>query len=263
MVNITIYQSGDVTGDKGKIIAYEGQQYSDTITIVHPLFTGAEYFIEYKYSQTIYRDKLDANNRVKIKIEKAGYVKCQLLAIDILTGEILFKSKSWDMLVHNDFQLEPSHYPCDSYIHCAPLPPHHCNHDCHSNDKSIDSYEAYFKLLNELRNEEEIRHKEIQSIYEDIALIKNALNLNKPITSNIDANELIEENKYYGSMYSINIPEPNQEYVITVERHDNTILQYAAESDGDNIWFRSGIIDDDGSVVWTSWAPTITRVKEL
>ena len=105
MVNIVISQNGNVTGDKGKIIAYEGQKYSEVLNIVHPLIDGAKYYIEYKYADTILRNELDSNNNVSIQVFDAGYVQCKFVAIDLLSGDIVFKSKTWNLIVKQDLKI--------------------------------------------------------------------------------------------------------------------------------------------------------------
>ena len=76
MVNLVITQDRKVTGDNGKIIAYEGQEWSEVINIVHPQFPGCKYFIEYKYNNTIYKNELDSNGHVSLKVENSGYLNC-------------------------------------------------------------------------------------------------------------------------------------------------------------------------------------------
>ena len=270
MVNITIYQNGDVTGDKGRIIGYDDQKYSEPITIVHPLHTGAEYYIDYKYNQTVFRDKLDALGRVRLKIEKAGYLNCQCLAIDVLSGDVIWRSNSWNFIVNRVAKLEPSHYPCSSIIH-GPIPPncwnhsnypsaHHHHHHC--DDKSIDSYRAYYELLNELRNEEEIRYNETQALQEEIRKIKEALDIDNNQPSILDANEVVISGNYIAAVGSINFPVTEQECVLKVTTHGLHITQECTECDGDNVWYRTGEkINSD--YVWTEWAESITRVTEL
>ena len=90
MVNIVVSQNKTVTGDTGKIIAYEGEEYSEVINIVHPIYDDAIYYIEYKYDDTIYRNKLDSNGQVSIKVGNAGYVKCQFVVIGTIHGNVIF-----------------------------------------------------------------------------------------------------------------------------------------------------------------------------
>lgn len=270
MANITIHQTGVVTGDVGKIIAYKGQDYSEIITITHPIFKGCEYYLEYKYDQTIYRNKLNANNQVMIEIKDSGYAKCQLIACDIVTGNVLFRSKSWNLMIEEGLEIEPSHYPCSSFMHGSQVYKSHNNFyynhgECkHAHDnKSIDSYDAYYKLMTELRNEEEIRFRETQLIHEELIKIKEALNISDPVASILNANEQNIPGKYIAAIDSTNFPNNEQEFVLLVTTYNNNILQNAYEVDGDNTWYRSGVMDKEGKITWTPWAQNITRVEEL
>ena len=272
MVNITISQSGKVTGDKGKIVAYNNQRYSEPIRIVHPIFSGALYYIQYRYNQTIFTDQLDANGIVKLKIEHCGYLSCQFIARDVCTGNPIFTSSTWNFLVGDTLKTEPCHYPCPpDYISsgghhhfngCCPPPPPPSD----PYRDNFDSYDAYWKLKNELRNEEEIRFNETQSLMTEIEQIKDYINMSDPVPSKLDANELLEAGTYMANAESINFPAENQEYKVTVSNYGNnhSVLQNAAEVDSDNVWFRTGEYNDmTGEYDWTTWTPLITRVSEI
>ena len=257
MVNITIFQNGDVTGDNGRIIAYVGESYSQPICITHPLFSHiskeVEYIVEYKYNQTIYRSKLDANNIVRLKIEKAGYMKCQLIAIDLFTNETIFKSKTWNFLIQEKLKLEPSHYPCsiNEYYNG-----HNCYNEklksCDCNNDNVDTYEAYHKLLSELRNEEDIRFSEILSLKQDIIKIKEMLGMDQNAASYIDANAIINSGEYLASADSINFPKINQPYELIVTNKNGFITQQAFETTDSIASFRTGI-NSDGTTLWEPW----------
>lgn len=271
MVNITIFQSGQVTGDCGKIIAYEGQTNSEEIKVLHPSFAGAEYFIEYKYGYTIYRSKLDANDLVTLKIEQADVIQCQFIAVDIMTGNVVFKSKTWYFNINSQLKPNVSHYPCNphytlnhhdsiNYNHIAHS---HCNHNCNSQSAPDLTY-MYRQLEERLNNEQEIRYNELTSIKRDIELIKTALNINENISSIIDADLAIEPGTYNADVNSINFPEPNNEYALEVSKSDESnIRQEAYEKDSDNIWYRTGLITGTGEVIWANWAPLISRIVEI
>ncbi len=275
MVNITVHQTGEVTGDKGRLIGYEGQSLSEIITIVHPIFSGANYYIEYKYNNTIFRDVLDSNNRVSLKIEKDGYLTCQFIAVEINTGNILFKSCKWNFIIGSEQSLEPSHYPCSTFMngimnhHECIYENHHRHYNHHDDDKNIDSYKAYYELLNELRNEEAVRFNETQKLNEDIIKIKQLLNIDTPIASILDANELINSGEYIAGIGSKNLPNEDnlqtstQEFRLSIYKYNSTVSQQAFESDGDNIWYRIGNISADNSITWSEWAPHITRVNVI
>lgn len=253
MVNIVVSYNGDVTGDKGKIIAYEGQSYSEVINIIHPLFNGAKYYIEYKYDNTILRNEIDANNRVSIKIGRAGYVKCQFLAIDLINGDIVFKSKSWNLIIKEDLKIEESHYPCNSlghhYKHRPPMmiAPNVCNNN-------FNAYEAYAKLSQELSNEEDIRFNEIQAVRQELAEIRAFINMNDPIPSTLNANNIITPGKYNANAYSTGFPESNKEYDLDVSYYgDNNILQTAYEKESNNVYYRSTLAITSGEPEWNNW----------
>ena len=251
MVNLVISQSGQVTGDYGKLIAYAGQEYSEVINIIHPSFPGSEYYIEYKYNQTIYRNKLDSNGNVSIKVDKAGYVKCQFIALDIQTGDIVFKSNAWNLIIKEELKVEPSHYPCNSiYHHYKHRPPMNMTNNCSTD---FNSYEAYTKLSNELDNEEEIRFNEIQSVRQEIAKIKAHLNIDNSIPSKLDANECTIPGKYKASDSSSNFPEENKEWTLIVSTYgEDDILQHAYELNSTNVWYRNAIFVNN-DITWNTW----------
>lgn len=260
MINITVYQNKDVTGDNGKIIAYVGQTYSEEIRIIHPSFANAKYGIEYKYNQTIFTDWLDTNDRAKLKIEKAGYLTCQFIAIDMINGDVLFKSKPWRFLVEEVTMPEPSHYPCNSHIsghtswnHSNYYPPHKCE------GPDFNSYEAYYKLKAELDNESDVRFNEIKALSDDIILIKNALNIGDPVASVIDANELVSEGRYIATAASSNLPLDDQQYYIIVSVYNENIVQTAYTLDGTGVWYRTGI-KSNIDVTWTDWTKQVTTI---
>lgn len=186
MINIVVSHDKRVTGDVGKIAAYENQDYSEVIQITHPLFEGAKYFIEYKYLNTIYRNELDANGQVSIKIEKAGYAKCQLIAVDIVTKNIIFASDMWNLIVKEVSKIQPSHYPCDSHFHYTHRAPVQIiPGGCGMND--FNAYEAYSKLAHKLSNEEDIRFNEIQKLNQEIVALKEQIN--ELLNASPDSNE--------------------------------------------------------------------------
>lgn len=259
MVNIVVSQNMNVTGDKGKIIAYEGQGYSEVINIVHPSFPGAEYYIEYKYDNTILRNKLDSNGHVSIKVGRAGYVNCQFIAVNISDGDIVFASKTWSLIIKEALKIEESHYPCSSmghhYKHRPPVPIATPNGYCNPND--FNAYEAYAKLSNELSNEEDIRFNEIQNLRQEIADIKAYLGIDNAVRSKLDANECITPGTYKASAMSDNFPDPNKEkeYDLVVSYYgDENILQNAYEVGSDNVYYRSTIDITSGvPATWTDW----------
>lgn len=252
MVNIVVSYDGNVTGDKGKIIGYEGQRYSEVINIVHPLFNNAKYYIEYKYDNTILRNELDANNRVSIKTDEAGYVKCQFIAIDLLNGDIIFKSKSWNLIVKEDLKIEESHYPCNSehhYKHRYPIQiaPNSCNNH-------FNAFEAYTKLSQGLANEEDIRFDEMQSIRQELAEIKAFISMNDIVSSTLNANTILTPGKYNANKYSTGFPELNKEYTLDVSYYgDDNILQTAYEKETNNVYYRSALASTSEETEWNAW----------
>lgn len=276
MINITVYQSGDISGDSGKIVAYSDEKFTQPIKIVHPIYSNAMYYIEYKYNDTIYKNRLDDNGITRLRVENAGYLKCQFVACDILNGNVIFKSKSWNFIINEKFSTEPSHYPCSiidgtyySGHNCYQSISHgntcSCNHSSNNcNGENFDSYEAYYKLKSLLDNESDIRYNEIEQLKSDIVAIKQALNISNSnsISSVINADLIITSGEYAANIQSINFPEDGQEYTLVVTRHGNNIMQEAFEVDSDNIWFRTGFIEN-GVATWNSWAPLITRISEI
>lgn len=253
MVNIVVSQNGDVTGDKGKIIAYEGQEYSEVINIIHPLFDGVKYYIEYKYNNDILRNELDANNQVSIRVENAGYVKCQFIVIDLLNGHIIFKSKSWNLIIKEDLKIEESHYPCTSLgHHYKHRPPMHITPYYH--DDKFNAHEAFMKLSQELSNEEDVRFNEIQAIRQEISELKAYLNIEDAIASTLNANKIIIPGKYNANKRSNGFPENEKEYTLNVSYYgDDNILQMAYEKNSNNVYYRSTLSITFNEPEWNDW----------
>ena len=257
MVNITIFQNGEVTGDNGKIIAYVGEEYSQPIHIVHPLFSHIskeiEYYVEYKYNQTIYKNKLDENGVVRLKVENAGYMKCQLVAIDTFNTEIVFKSKTWNFIIQETLKVEPSHYPCSITEYYNGHKEYNATvqvNNCNCNNDSCNA--KYQKLIDELQNEEDIRFSEIVSLKSDIIKIKELLNIDQNTASYLNANEIINSGKYLANKDSINFPKTNQPYKLIVTNENGFITQQAFETTSNEVSFRSGITSN-GTTIWESW----------
>ena len=259
MLNIVVSQNGNVTGDKGKIIAYEGQLYSEVINIVHPLFPGATYYIEYKYDNTILRNELDASNHVSIKIENAGYIVCQFIAIDILTGDILFKSKQWSLIINEALKIEESHYPCHSvnhhYKHREPTIIAHSSHDCDNKcNNEFKMIENYKKLLDRISNEEDVRFNEMQSIRQELAEIKAAIGINDGFVSTLNADDILIVGTYNANTLSTGFPKKNMEYTLTVCYYDDeNVLQIAYEKNSNDTYYRSTLSNNAAGPVWNDW----------
>lgn len=266
MVNITISYDGVVTGDKGKIIGYEGEEFSEVFYIVHPTFSGTEDYIEYKYGNTIFRNKIDSSGQVSIKLGTAGYVKCQYLAIDIETGQIKFKSDYWTCVIKRSLKIQPSHYPCNSMGHVyndrrPQVVAGYYYDDCmctHGNSDSFNAFEAYKKLLDKIENESEIRTNLLNDVNADIAKIKEVLHINETIASKIDPNTLFVDGVYkveYNQEYVENLP--NQEstngYTITVINYGNdSVIQNAKEDNTNNLFVRT--IFNKLTDTWGEWS---------
>lgn len=251
MVNIVVSQNKNVTGDTGKIIAYEGSEYSEVINIVHPIFQGVQYFIEYKYDNTILRNELDSNNHVSIKVTGAGYVKCQFVALDLVTGDAVFKSNYWYFIVKESLKVEPSHYPCHSAHYYKHRPPMFvAGHHKPNNDENV--VETIAKLSVELSNEEDIRFNEIQSLRQEIAEIKAYVGIDDVYSSTLNADEIVTPGSYKASAQSTGFPETNKEYTLTVSLYgDESVLQHAYEIDSNNVYYRSTISSTD--IAWSEW----------
>lgn len=251
MVNLVVTQDRRVTGDNGKIIAYEGQDYSEVINIIHPQYPGCEYYIEYKYNNTIYKNKLDSNGHVSLKVERSGYLKCQFVVIDVATGNVEFSSYPWNLIVKESLKVEPDHYPCSSIHHLS-----HSHNHCGCNkpeDVDFNAYEAYGKLAQQIDNESEIRFNEIQSLNRDIAEIKKYLQLDDTTASKLDADLMINEGVWYANSMSTNFPESNKSYKLVVTKYNETnILQHAYELNSNNIYYRCSKVNNTEHI-WTEW----------
>lgn len=257
MVNLVITQDRKVTGDNGKIIAYEGQDWSEIINIIHPQYPGCKYFIEYKYNNTIYKNELDANGHVSLKVENSGYLKCQFLAINIANGDIEFSSYPWNLIIKESLKTEAEHYPCNSINHTYCHHHEHANKSCSCNsncdDDNFNAYEAYGKLKMAIENESDIRFNEMQNVINDIAEIKKYLHLDDTTASKIDADLMINEGIWYANNLSVNFPEQSKAYKLVVTKYnDINLLQHAYETNSTNIYYRSATISDD-NYVWNNW----------
>ena len=272
MVNITISYDGVVTGDKGKIIGYEGQEYSEVINIVHPTFSGTKDYIEYKYGNTIFRNEIDSSGQVSIKIGTSGYVKCQYLAIDISTGEIKFKSDYWNCIIKKGLKIQPSHFPCNAIGHRyhdrrpQVVAGYYYDDACgciHGNPDSFNAYEAYSKLYDMIENESDIRTNLLDDVNKDIAKIKEVLHINETIASKIDPNTLMIDGTYkveYNEEYESNLPDSNSRngYTIVVMSFgEDYILQNAKEDNTTNLYTRT--LEDKLMQTWTEWTLVTTN----
>lgn len=251
MVNLIITQDRKVTGDTGKIIAYVGQDYSETICIVHPIFPGCRYYIEYKYNNTIYKNELDENGHVSLKVENSGYLKCQFIAIDIESGNNVFSSYPWNLIIKESLQTETSHYPCNSINH---LYHHNHKHNFCDHDINFNAYEAFCKLKDSIDNESDIRFTELQLIRDDIMDIKKYLHLDDTTASTLDADLQTNVGQYYANSNSEHFPEPNTAYKLIVSTYGNkNILQHAYEDNSNNVYYRSATSSNNNAYIWNDW----------
>lgn len=257
MVNLVITQDRKVTGDNGKIIAYEGQDWSEVINIIHPQYPGCKYYIEYKYNNVIYKNELDVNGHVSLRVENSGYLKCQFLAINIANGSIEFSSHPWNLIIKESLKTEAEHYPCDSINHSYCHHHEHANKSCSCNnicnDDNFNSYEAYGKLKMQIENESDIRFNEVQSVINDIADIKRYLHLDDTVASTIDADLMINEGTWYANKQSSHFPENSKAYKLVVTKYnEDHLLQHAYENNSDKVHYRSAITDSN-NYVWNNW----------
>lgn len=259
MINITVLQSGTVIGDVGKIIAYQGQQFSEPIKIVHPNLAGCQYYIQYKYHDTIYRNKLNLNDIVKIKIESNGYLRCQFIAINIDDGVPQFISKDWLFIINES--LKPN------YCMNNDIPMHDLMYkpQCYPNAE-FNTFEAYTKIINELRNEENIRNEQITQLTLAIEEIKNELSMNNTTESIYDLNMCTTSGTYHADINSINGPSKfdlsDEPYILNVRKTNDVIIQEAYELDGDAVWSRTGTLNND-IIIWSEWSNHIVKVEEI
>ena len=95
--------------------------------------------------------------------------------------------------------------------------------------------------------------------------IKQILNIDNPIASIIDANEIITTGEYQAGINSKHMPIENesglstQEFKLVIYKHNNTISQQAFEITTDTIWYRTGTIANT-DVTWTEWKSNKTTI---
>lgn len=108
-MDITIIDSGFVTGDFLKPIGYAGEANSRKLTIIHPHFTGCYYQILVKRYDGLYRLGIDDNGEAVLPpslLKTATTLECQFVAIaepntvqNAETDTFVFKSNAFNVTV--------------------------------------------------------------------------------------------------------------------------------------------------------------------
>ena len=73
-----------------------------------------------------------------------------------------------------------------------------------------------FKIYEPFWNEEDIRFNEIQALRQELSEIKAFINMDDPIASTLNADELIIPGKYNANSYSTGFPNVNKSYNLDV-----------------------------------------------
>lgn len=266
MIRLTVLSDGSVTGDVGRIIAYDNQTYSDYIQITHPQYSGAIYKVVYQWGHTQFVDLLDSNDKVRIHIHGAGTVTLQFVAENALTGQALLTSKPVQMVIHKSVKQNPYSFtsdPCGFNGPCCPPP------SCSSGDANY--IEMMVKQGIELAEEESIRASQDSLIWEEIYRIKDALTQAGISTGTrapeiYDINTLTTAGEYICDPLSTNGPQPNCAYSIRVKRYTSHVLQTAdlVEEGETAIFYRTGVIENN-ETTWTEWCSVIheTAILEM
>lgn len=268
MIRIQVQADGSVTGDVGRVIAYENQTYSEPIRILHPNKSGCINKVVYTWGHTQFVDFLDSKDEVTIHVHGSGIVKLQFIMEDATTGEIKLASKPFELIVHKNLNVGPNRF-VTSHINnnCCP-PPYMpgCN-------PGTNELEVIMKLGIELAEEQNVRASQDSLIWEDIFKIKEILEsmgatMFEPEIAVQDCNLLYMPGEYNCAAGSPNAPTSSQEYKIQVKRFGNQILQtaYLAESGETRIYYRTGLLlaeateESEAITQWDidkSWVPMI------
>lgn len=274
MIRIQILPDGSVTGDVGRVMAYQNQTYSEPITVLHPSFKGAIYKLIYKWGHTSFCDLLDASDQTKLHIHGAGRVKLQFVAENVLTGEVYLASKPFDLIVHQALDAGPNNFisggaVCGGHSHHS-LHNYGWNGGCNPDPSGLA--EMVVKLGIELAEETRIRSEQDSLIWEEMYKIKNALAdagfvLDDGAPKTYDCNTLVQPREYNLDNLSTNVPISGKEFKVQVRRYTSNILQtaYLIAEGKRLIFYRTGVLDDARGIVWTDWMKMVheTSIKEV
>lgn len=272
MLNIQVLSNGAVTGDVGRIMAYEDQTYSEAIKVIHPSYRGALYKINYTWGHTQFSDMLDSDDQVKLHVHGAGILNCQFIAENALTGQVLLASKPFMLIVHEGINAGPNGATnCYRKYSC-------CDNGYNTGDNiaSGNSIDAIVKLNIELAEEQRVRANNDSQLWDEILLIKNKLaeicgtsDESNPIVG--DCNTLVTAGEFKLDVGSKHTPDNYDEvslipYLLVVKKYDTQVIQtaYASEEDTTKVYYRTGTIVNDVAE-WAEWIPMVheTQVIEM
>lgn len=273
MIRITVQTDGSVTGDVGRIMAYENQTYSEPIRILHPSYSGAVYKLVYRWGHTQFMDMLDAKDEVTIHIHGAGIVKLQFFAENPVTGEVYLASKPFELIVHKNLNVGPNTFVSSHINPCCPP-----NMGCSGGNNGTNELEVLMKLGIELSEEQRVRASQDSLIWEEIFNIKNKLEASLGITfeekepSIQNCNLLVEPGEYNLAVGSVNVPINGQAFKVEVRRFKDKVLQTAyltqmqigtETSLETRIYYRTGKVlveattDTDPEIEFINWVPML------
>lgn len=270
MLNIQILSNGAVTGDVGRIMAYQDQTYSEAIQVNHPSYRGALYKINYTWGHTQFSDMLDSNDQVKLHVHGAGVLNCQFIAENALTGQVLLASKPFMLIVHEGINAGPNGATnCYRKFGC-------CDNSNYTGGNVSTEVDALIKLNIELAEEQRVRANNDSQIWDEILKIKNKLaeicgtsDESTPIVG--DCNTLVAAGEFKLDVGSKHTPDNYDDvslipYLLVVKKYDTQIIQtaYASEEDTTRVYYRTGTVVNDVAE-WAEWIPMVheTQVVEM
>lgn len=262
MIRIQIQRDGSVTGDVGRILAYENQTKSNKIQFLHPSYPGAIYRVVYGWGTTSFMDMLDGNDQVQIYINGTGIVQLHFEAVNAVTGEVIMASKPFNLVVHKSSVMGP-----DSFTSCKHTHHHGYGGSCVCGENNNPTL-GLMQLSTELANEQQVRASSDSQIWEEIYAMKQSLALfgvsdETMPSEKLDCDTLITSGPYNLSDLSTHTPIEGKNFSIVVRQFLPQILQtaYMAEQGETGVFYRTGtLISGDSNVVWQDWIPMIHEV---
>ena len=261
MLNIQVHTSGAVTGDVGRIMAYENQTYSESIKFLHPVYGGALYKVVYIWGHTQMSDMLDSNDEVRLRIDGPGILKCQFIAEDAATGKVHLASKPFNLIIHTGINgSSDGATNCYRKFTCGTSAGYNCN----VNEGNMA--EVIIKQGIELAQEEQVRADNDSAIWDEILIIKNMVaqlagnTCDCPIVA--DCNEIITEGSYKIDIGSSGLPDSGNistiPFILDVKTLDPQVIQiaYSAGEGTVRMFIRTGTVVD-GVATWVEWTPVI------
>ena len=265
MIRIQVQSDGSVTGDVGRIIAYENRTYSEPIQILHPCYKDAIYKVIYRWGHTQFEDFLDSNDQVSVHVHGAGIVKMQFVAQNPITGVNYLVSKTFELIVHKNLDMGPNAFVSSHIIPCCP-PPSVCGGVNGNNE-----LEVLMKLGIELAEEQRVRASQDSVIWEEIFKIKQALEDKLGIVIDDkepelkDCDLLVDPGEYNLAVGSLNTPIDGKPFKVQVKRYNAQVLQtaYLTSEEETRIYYRTGTVITEAtetapaSTQFVSWVPMI------